>query len=98
MSAMEAENARLRELVQEAILQVEYLHEKFQPTGTGESFLVRANAILALDIQQVAAESDRLRTSLAEMLADLDDPEMVEISAATISRARQALTAGKSQS
>jgi hypothetical protein len=80
---------RLRELAQEAILQVEYLHEKFQPTGTGESFLVRAKAVLALNIQRSSCQ--QMRTALTELLADIDDPELIEISAATIARARQAV-------
>lgn len=39
----------------------------------------------------IVKERDALRTVLSEMLADLDDPELIEISAATIARARQAL-------
>ena len=33
----------------------------------------------------------KLEVALLDMLADLDDPDLVEISAATITRARQAL-------
>lgn len=34
---------------------------------------------------------ERLRVALTELLADIDDPELAEISNATIARARQAL-------
>jgi len=40
---------------------------------------------------KLTAENERLRGALTEMLADLDDPDLIEISAATIARARQAL-------
>jgi len=34
-----AENARLRDVLREAALQIEYLQDKFQHTGTGNSTL-----------------------------------------------------------
>lgn len=36
---MVAENARLRDVLREAKLQIEYLHGKFQETGSGNSTL-----------------------------------------------------------
>lgn len=42
--------ARIEELeaaLQEARLQIEYLHEKFQPTGTSEAVLARLDAVLS---------------------------------------------------
>jgi crotonobetainyl-CoA:carnitine CoA-transferase CaiB-like acyl-CoA transferase len=45
-----------------------------------------------------ADEIELLRQALSELLADIDDPELIEISAATITRARQALTGRERQS
>ncbi len=38
---------RLRAVLGDARLQIEYLQEKFQPTGTGNAVLARINAALA---------------------------------------------------
>jgi hypothetical protein len=38
---LQAENERLREAVGEAINQIEYLHQKFQETGSGNAVLSR---------------------------------------------------------
>lgn len=43
---MEAEKAELITALHEACLQIEYLHGKFEETGSGNSVLSRANRIL----------------------------------------------------
>lgn len=42
---LKKQNAEYIEALREAALQIEYLHQKFQPTGTGESVLVRIKAL-----------------------------------------------------
>ena len=37
----------LLEALKEAILQIEYLHEKFSPTGSGEAVLAKAKTAIA---------------------------------------------------
>lgn len=46
LARLTAENARFRDVVGEAIQQIEYLHGKFQKTGSGENVLARLNAAL----------------------------------------------------
>lgn len=45
-AALVAENERLRETLRESILQIEYLHNKFKPTGSGICVVFRARAAL----------------------------------------------------
>jgi hypothetical protein len=45
IAVMEIE--RLRDVLLEAKLQIDYLHKKFQPTGTGEATVARIQAALA---------------------------------------------------
>jgi len=40
-------NDRLRDLLRETALQIDYLHSKFQLTGSGNAVLVRTKAALA---------------------------------------------------
>jgi len=35
----------VKELLEEAMLQIEYLHNKFQPTGTGNAVLAKISAL-----------------------------------------------------
>jgi hypothetical protein len=42
-----AREAALVEALEQATLQIEYLHEKFQPTGSGNAVAARARAALA---------------------------------------------------
>ena len=42
---LRAENERLTEAVSEARIQIEYLHRKFQPTGSGEAVLTRLRSL-----------------------------------------------------
>lgn len=42
----EAERDKLAGVLREAKLQIEYLHEKFQETGTGNTILARIDAVL----------------------------------------------------
>lgn len=37
---------RLKSVLSDAYLQIEYLHEKFQETGSGNAILVRINDVL----------------------------------------------------
>ena len=46
-STSHAEVERLREALKEARRQIEYLHEKFTPTGTSETVLARIDAALS---------------------------------------------------
>lgn len=43
---LQAENARMREALEEAVLQIEYLHEKFKETGSGNNVLSRIKTAL----------------------------------------------------
>lgn len=47
LSATRAELAEARAAIGEAILQIEYLHEKFRETGSGNNVLARLHAALA---------------------------------------------------
>ncbi len=47
LDAQAAHIAELEAVLGEARLQIEYLQEKFQPTGTGNAVLARINAALA---------------------------------------------------
>lgn len=47
ITSLRAENARLRGALNEAVTQIEYLHDKFQVTGSGNTVLARARAALA---------------------------------------------------
>lgn len=47
IDTMEAERDEIVEMLREASLQIEYLHEKFQKTGTGETVLARIRMLLA---------------------------------------------------
>jgi len=40
------QNEQLKEGIREAIIQIEYLHGKFKPTGTGEAVLAQLKALL----------------------------------------------------
>ena len=42
----EAEIVRLREALRDASLQIEYLHEKFQETGSGNAVLAKLRTLL----------------------------------------------------
>ena len=42
----EAEIVRLREALRDASLQIEYLHEKFQETGSGNAVLAKLRTFL----------------------------------------------------
>lgn len=44
---MEGERTEMVEMLREAALQIEYLHEKFQATGTGETVVARIRMLLA---------------------------------------------------
>lgn len=44
-SSLRQENQQLRELLDEAKLQIEYLHKKFSETGTGNSVISRIAAL-----------------------------------------------------
>lgn len=47
IAALEDENRRLKEVLQEALLQIEYMQQKFQPTGTGNSVISLIKTVLA---------------------------------------------------
>lgn len=47
LDTMEAERAEMAEMLREAALQIDYLHGKFQTTGTGETVLARIRMLLA---------------------------------------------------
>ena len=46
LKAALAEAERLREALRDASLQIEYLHEKFQETGTGNAVLAKLRTLL----------------------------------------------------
>jgi hypothetical protein len=46
IAKLERENAELVEALREALLQLEYLHQKFTPTSTGEAVISRLNGLL----------------------------------------------------
>lgn len=43
---VEAETERLKDVLREARLQIEYLHEKFQETGSGNAVIAHINHAL----------------------------------------------------
>jgi hypothetical protein len=45
-SALSARIAALEEALTNAVLQIEYLHEKFQETGSGNAVVIRARVVL----------------------------------------------------
>ncbi len=43
---LRARNKRLEEALTSCIIQIEYMHRKFKPTGSGEATIVQARAAL----------------------------------------------------
>lgn len=57
LAALETENERLREASREALLQIRYLHAKFQETGSGNAVIAQLEAALGGDAPTTPAAS-----------------------------------------
>lgn len=76
LERLEAERDQLQDLLMEARAQLEYLHEKFKPTGTGEAVLARLRAALSGPPPgfRLIAQLQRRVSELEEALAQRQPP------------------------